>query len=130
FIEENNLDNTVQTFGTLQYSEVPAKMNSYDCSVLFSNYEHQPYVQTESFSCGVPFIGSDVGGIPEFLPEGFGIIVRKGNEEDLYEAMKQVINGKEFATKEEMHRYAQNHFSYGTIARRFDEVYKQVLNES
>ncbi|MFA7686303.1 MAG: glycosyltransferase [Moheibacter sp.] len=130
FIADNHLELQIQVFGTLQYNEVPAKMNAYDCFVLFSNYENQPCVQTESYSCGVPFIGSDVGGIPEFLPEGFGIIVRKGNEDDLYEAMKEVINGKKFASKEAMHQYARDHFSYETIARRFDEVYKKVLNES
>ncbi|SMC35305.1 glycosyltransferase [Moheibacter sediminis] len=128
FIQKNNLEKHIFTFGELSHDKVPDKMNDYDTFVLFSNYENQPCVQAESFASGLSFIGTDVGGIKEFLPESFGFLIEKGNEQQLYEAMKKTIQGKKFASKEEMSAYADSVFSPQVIAKRFDKVYKEILN--
>lgn len=128
FIQKNNLQYHIYTFGELSYEQVPYKMSGYDTFVLFSNYENQPCVQAESFASGLSFIGTDVGGIKEFLPENFGFLIEKGNEEELYNAIKSIIEGKEFASKEEMSEYAEKNFSPQIIAARFDKVYNEILN--
>lgn len=128
FIEDNNLGECIFTFSELSYEQVPDKMSQYDTFVLFSNYENQPCVQAESFASGLSFIGTDVGGIKEFLPKNFGFLIEKGNEEQLYEAMKKVIENEKFAAPKEMFEYAEGNFSPEIIAQRFDQVYKEVLN--
>ena len=96
--------------------------------VMFSNKENQPCVINEAFSCGLPVISTNVGGITEFFPKNFGIIIEKGNENDLYEAMAKCINGKvEFAKPKDMHQYAVNHFSIQIIAKELEKVYSKVL---
>lgn len=127
FIKTHHLEEKVKTFGALKHEEVPRKMAESDCFVLFSNFENQPCVQIESYAAGVPFIGSDVGGISEFMPSEFGILVAKGNEDELFDAMTEVINGRKFKTKEALHEYAVNHFSPVVIAQQFDEIYQKVL---
>lgn len=129
FRKEHQLERFIFTFGKLSYKEVALKMNEFDCFVLFSNYENQPCVQTESFACGLPFIGPDVGGIKEFFPKNFGILIERGREDQLYEAMKSIILGKEFASSEEMHQYVKDNFSPERIAKKFDQIYTQLLNE-
>lgn len=125
---ENQLSDIIFTFGELGYKEVPPKMNQFNCFVLFSNYENQPCVQTESFACGLPFIGTDVGGIKEYFPKNFGYLIEKGNETELYDAMKAVILGKDFESKDKMHEYAKENFSPEVIAKRFDQVYTKILD--
>lgn len=127
FIKVHHLEEKVKTFGALSHEEVPQKMAESDCFVLFSNFENQPCVQIESYAAGVPFIGSDVGGISEFMPSDFGILVTKGNEEELFDAMIEVIKGKKFKSKASLHEYAVNHFSPMVIAQQFDEIYNKVL---
>lgn len=128
FILENKLEKQIQTFGTLSHKEVADKMAKYDCFILFSNYENQPCVQIEAFSSGISFIGTDVGGISEFLPEDFGILIPKGDEEALYQAMRSVCEGKSFASKQEMHEYAVENFSKEVISIKFDKIYNRILN--
>lgn len=127
FIKGNNLQDYIFPFGRLNHEEVNAKMNNANCFVLFSNYENQPCVQAESFACGLPIIATDVGGIKEFFPLDFGILIEKGNEDELYFAMRKVINEIQFASPKIMNAYAEKHFSSVEISKRFDEIYIQIL---
>jgi glycosyltransferase involved in cell wall biosynthesis len=124
---ENNTGNSIFYFPSIPYEKVPEKMREFDCFVLFSNYENQPCVQGESFACGLPFIGTDVGGIKEFLPDKFGFLIEKQNEAELYLAMKKVLKNYPFASKNEMNQYAVNHFSTQKISEKFNAVYNQIL---
>lgn len=127
FISENNLAETVKTFGRLEHHEVNQKMNEADCFVLFSRYENQPCVQAESFAAGLPIIATNVGGIKEFLPENFGILIDSENEDQLYQAMIEVINGKQFESKDELTSYAKKHFAKEEISKKFDEIYNKLI---
>jgi len=75
-------------------------------------------------------IGTDVGGIKEFLPQDCGILIAKADEDALYEAMKSVINGRKFADPADMHRFAVENFSAESLSSRFKNIYLSVLNES
>ncbi|RLZ08295.1 glycosyltransferase [Faecalibacter macacae] len=127
FISENNLAETVKTFGRLEHHEVNQKMNEADCFVLFSRYENQPCVQAESFATGLPIITTNVGGINEFLPENFGILIDSENEDQLYQAMIDVIKGKQFEPKKELTAYAKKHFAKEEISKKFDEIYNKLI---
>lgn len=129
FIQENNLEKTVFLFSELSYHEVAKKMQAYDAFVLFSNYENQPCVQAECFATGLPFIGTDVGGISEFLPKDFGFLIEKGNENELYEALKKIINGFTFVSKEKMNQYANVNFSAEMISEKFNKIYDNILKK-
>lgn len=127
FIKANHFQQYIFPFARLSHSEVNAKMKQADCFVLFSNFENQPCVQIEAFASGIPVIATDVGGIREFFPENFGILIEKRNEQQLYEAMKSAIKGRKFSSPEAMNKYAGNNFSVQSIAKEYDEVYKIML---
>ncbi len=115
-------------FGNLTQAEVSEKMNESDCFILFSHFENQPCVQIESFACGLPVIASDVGGISEVFPEGFGVVIQSENEDELYTAMKNFIENKlVIKPKNEIHQFAKDNFSMEKISEDFDEIYKKVL---
>lgn len=125
FINKNNLQNCIKVFNRLKHQEVCKKMNSVDCFVLFSNYENQPCVQIEAFACGIPVIAKNVGGISEFFPDNFGFLVN--NENELYDAMKKVINGKEFENSIKLNEFAINHFSSSIISKKYNDIYNKML---
>ncbi len=128
YIFENKLEENIKTFGALSHEEVSVKMAQADCFVLFSNYENQPCVQIEAYASGIPFIGTDVGGISEFLPDNFGFLIPKADEQALYEAMLKAIKSK-FATPDEMHQYAVDNFSKEVISEKYDEIYNQIISK-
>jgi L-malate glycosyltransferase len=127
FIKNNKLENYIFTFGSLSEVEVSNKMKNADIFVMFSNKESQPCVINEAFSCGLPVISTNVGGISELFPSEFGILIEKGNENQLYEAMEICIKGEiEFAEADVMHQYSESHFSIKNIAKKIDRIYTHV----
>jgi len=128
-IDEHNARAYITTFGGMSYAEVALKMQHSDCFVLFSTNETQGCVILESFSCGVPVIATRVGGVPEFVQDGFGILI--DNEEQLFHAMKSIIEqSTSFADRKLLRQYVVNHFSKQEIARQFSEVYDEVLRNN
>ena len=115
-------------FGALSQEEVAVKMNEANIFILFSRFENQPCVQIESFACGLPVLASDVGGINEVFPVGFGQIITSENEEELYQSLKNILENKvHFKSKNEIQLFAKENFSMQKIANDFHEIYKQIL---
>lgn len=127
FIEENKLQKIIFPVNPMPYNEVGKFMKNFDAFILFSNYETQSCVRLESFSVGLPFIATNIGGVNEFFPNEFGILVEKGNETELFNAMVSVIENKEFANKEKMHQYVVDNFSMASISNKLNEIYQKVI---
>ncbi len=103
-----------------------SELQTADCLLLFSNYENLPCVVLEAFSCGVPVIATDVGGIGEYFPAHFGSLIKAKDEDALLQEMKTMQrNSSESAA--EMHAYAQTHFSLERIAEDYTKLYEKAL---
>lgn len=94
--------------------------------LLFSNYENLPCVILEAFSCGIPVISTDIGGIKEYFPTEFGFLIERKNENELLEKILDLYN-KPVVNTEKMHNYAVTNFSQDTIAESFSNLYYQAL---
>ncbi len=129
FIEKNQLQHYIKTFGTLTHQEVSEKMKQADAFILFSFKENQPCVIIESFAVGTPVIASDVGGISEFFPSNFGEIIPSNDVDELVNKMEDFIQQKKYASAREMHVYVENNFSVRRIAERFDQVYQSIISK-
>ncbi len=127
FVEKHQLQKYVSVLPAMSHQEVAQQMQDANAFILFSNYENQPCVIVESFSCGLPVIATDVGGVAEYFPNDFGILIEKGNIEALKEAMRLCINGYTFASPETMHEFVESKFSKHKIAEAFDKVYTKAL---
>lgn len=112
----------------LPQKELVKELQSASILVLFSDYESLPCVILEAFSCGIPVISSNVGGIKEYFPSNFGFLIEKGNSKELSKKIKMACF-QEMATKSEMHFYATNHFSKEKIASNFTNLYYKVLKK-
>ncbi len=126
FVNEMDIDLDRCAFiDQLPQEELAEYMRHADVFVLFSNKENLPCVILESFASGTPVISTRVGGIEEYFPSDYGILIPKGDIEALNIALEEVYKNKgRLATAESMFAYARNHFSPMAIARSFDKLYR------
>ena len=127
-IEKSSFRDKIEIFGELTIYEVAEKMKNADCFILFSDDENQPCVIAESFASGIKVISTNVGGISEFFPDNFGILLEKVDVKLLEEAMIKVLNSELNSSKKEISHYAEQTFSKQKIAEKFSEIYNQVLS--
>lgn len=126
-VKENKAGNFIKTFPTLTLKDVAGKMRTSDCFILFSDYESFGCVLLESISSGTPVIATKVGGIPEIINDKNGFLI-SNSEEELYKTMKKVLEHKvTFDEPKDLHEFVRNHFSMNVIAKKFDEIYRQIL---
>lgn len=72
----------------------------YSISDVFVNPTYSdnfPTTNIEALACGLPVITYNTGGSPEAIDKNTGVVVTKGNFEELVEAIDEVLcNGKEY----------------------------------
>ena len=124
----SKFSNEIEIFGMQTLPQVADKMKNADCFILFSDNENQPCVIAESFASGIPVISTKVGGISEYFPENFGILIDKPKPKLLENAMIQILSTKKTSEeREEIVNFAKNNFSKEIIGSRFTEIYNQIL---
>lgn len=129
WVKKHQAQDYIKTFGMISSLEVSQKMKKADCFVLFSDYENQPCVILESFASGIPVIAPDVGGISEILAPERGLLIEKGNEEALLNAMRQVLCKEiSFASPTQIRTFCIQNYSKEIIAQRFSDIYQNLLH--
>lgn len=128
-IEQSGFQHRIDLFGMLTTEQVAAKMKEADCFILFSEDENQPCVLSESFAAGIPVISSDVGGIAEYFPENFGVLIQERTIDQLKIAMKTVLQREGLASRQELAAYAHSKFSVSSIAQQYSTSYFEILND-
>jgi glycosyltransferase involved in cell wall biosynthesis len=121
------LDRFVFFHGTMETQEIAAFLHRCKALVLFSNFENFPCVIPEAWMSGVPVIATEVNGIPEFAHAENSILIEPRNEDQLTQAMLEILHGKHFDAQA-LRAYALEHFSYAAISKQLDEVYRNIRN--
>ena len=109
--------------------------NSSDIFVLPSvvdsqgNTEGLGVVLLEAMACGLPVIGSDVGGIPDIIEDGVtGFLVQ---EKDVVELSKKLINlveDEKFRNKIALQGYesVQDNFAWEVVVKKYINLYNET----
>ena len=119
---------TVIFTGLLEGKSLVKEMSSADLMVVFSNYENFPVVINESFVLGVPVVSTGVGGIPEFLNDANGRLIKASDEQALFNLLNDFLDKKlSFNNKIIKEKY-RNAYSPETIGKELCKVYKSVLD--
>lgn len=123
-IRSNNLQDYVKLLGWKPDEEVPLYMNACDFFVHASFKEGNPTVMFECLSCGKPYVGTAVGGVPEIInSEDYGLLVEPGDVKGLVKIIEAALN-KEWDTHK-IRLYGTN-FTWRNIALETVNVYNTV----
>lgn len=103
-----------------------------DLFLLPSLEDNFPNTALEALACGLPVVGSNVGGIPEIVREAeTGVLFERGNAEALAQAIQRVL-----PEHEQLHRMSTNcritvlnEYSLGIQAQRYLDLYDTLRKE-
>lgn len=118
-------ENVVFAF-SLSIKELIKHYASADIFILPSLYEGQGIVLLESFSCGVPAICSNIGGVIGTLMENEnGIFFEPKNSDNLAEKILFLLENEELRIKlgKKAREIVIKEFDWKIIAKRIEEVY-------
>ncbi len=91
-----------------------------------------PLAPLEAMATGLPVVASNVGGIPEALVYGGGLLVPPNNPEALAEALKKLIEDP--AQREEMgkkgHASYLNYFVWDKVRDQYEVVIDELPKEA
>ena len=95
FIADNNeICSDIIILDNLDWNVIPKYIQNASMVVLPSGYESFGIAALESIACEVPLITTDEGNLPD-LVENAGIIIKYGNSQLLFNAMKQLVEDVE-----------------------------------
>ncbi len=102
-----------------------------DAAVLSSTRnEGIPQAGLQAMFAGCPFVGSNVGGIPEIVKhEQTGLLVRPGDPDDLAAAMDRVLRHKEFGAllAQNARDMVQATFTMEHMGRRMESLFQGLV---
>jgi len=128
FIKETKLEG-VNLLGSMPRTKVLETLKKSDIFVLISDWEGFPYTIIEAMSCGLSVIASDVGGIREAINNECGILVKRGDQQEIKHALERLLKNPSLI--KEMGRNAkerlEKEFSLDKMLRETEQVYKKVI---
>ncbi|MCS7138833.1 MAG: glycosyltransferase family 4 protein [Crenarchaeota archaeon] len=119
--------------GFISYEDLKALYSACDIFVLPSLEEGFGIALTEALASGKPVIGSNVGGIPMQIKDGWnGFLVEPANEEQLSRKIKYLVENSEERKimGQNSRKLAEDQFDWSKIAERYLKVYKEVKDET
>ncbi|MAS95539.1 MAG: hypothetical protein CMO55_20250 [Verrucomicrobiales bacterium] len=115
--------------GSVPSLELPAIMGACDVYLTMTLEDNLPNTVVESLSCGLPVIGTNVGGVPEMVKHGTnGWIVSAGDSEAVSKILTDLVGDKSILKRLSIasREFALQEFSMKKQA----EAYKEAMIES
>ena len=122
-VNKLGLQQNIKFTGEVSNEMVAEIVRSASLFISFSNYENQPCSILESLCCGIPVIATRVGGIPEVIGPQNGILVEPGNEAQLFEGIKKMMERFDEYDRETIANDARMKFGSHTVGRQLHSLY-------
>lgn len=130
-VKELQIGSFVHFAGQLNVVDLCCLYQKSDVFILLSFYENLALVYLEANACGIPVIGSDVGGTREAITDGItGFVVPVDNEKIIYEKTKLLLSNKSLRKKmgEAGKKRVDENFSLATLGKNFDVLLNELKN--
>lgn len=125
-INKYGIEKYVTLTGLLPHKEVSKYMKSCDYYILPSLGEGNPTVMFEALACGLPFIGTNVGGVPEIVNKDVGIVVKSGSSDDIGKGVGEALEKK--WDRDYIAKYGKS-FDWDIISSKYSSIYRNLLSK-
>jgi glycosyltransferase involved in cell wall biosynthesis len=129
FSEQLLLQNSVVFLGEKTPNDVCEWLKKCAFTVIFSNFETDAVVISESLAAGKPIIATNVGGIPEKINKQNGIIVSAENEKELADAMNEMLDNFEKYSSKNISEQAYKNYSFEYVGKQIYQIYKKHIRQ-
>ncbi len=123
----------VRFHGRLEKGALDALIRSASVVVMPSRwYENQPMIVLEAYGCGVPVVGTTLGGTPELIEDGVtGALVPPNDPEALAKALIAFVEDprRALAMGAAGRARVESEFTPELHLRRIDKVYSEAIDE-
>ncbi|MCU0284385.1 MAG: glycosyltransferase [Candidatus Nanopelagicales bacterium] len=127
---EVGVSDHVQFVGAVARSDVPALIRSADVMLVLPWYEPFGMVPLEAMACGLPVVGSAVGGLRDTVEDGrTGLLVPPRTPSAVALAVRRLLSspGLRAAMAEQGPRVAVQRFDWARVAQATEAVYGEML---
>ena len=105
---------------------LPHYYNIAEVLVLPSYAEAQPNVLQEALACNLPSVATHVGGIPDVLDDGIGLMVPPTDEDSLFRGIRDVLDGR-FSINQEKRTKLLGAWQIDNFARTLKKIYSDII---
>jgi glycosyltransferase involved in cell wall biosynthesis len=121
-VKNRHLEKYVHFLGPKAHDQLPDWYRAATVCVLPSYSEGVPNVLLEAAACGIPFVASQVGGIPEIAHLGPSQLVPPGDSLSLAQALGQFISGSSKCSGHGITSMRSHAHAASELTRFFEEI--------
>jgi glycosyltransferase involved in cell wall biosynthesis len=126
--EQLGISSSFRLMGFVSDAELPAYYNAADLFALPSKSgEGLPLVALEAMACGLPVIATDVGGIKEIMPEGYGKLIPPDTPEQMAEAVVEFSARDLSELRKKLRAMIEKKFSWEKNVESLMRIYEQLI---
>jgi glycosyltransferase involved in cell wall biosynthesis len=129
-VEAAGLSAQVTFHGARPKAAIAEMMRGSDLFVLPSRFDNLPCVIVEALASGLPVVSTTVGGIPEMVYEGAGVLVAPDDAPALADALDRVLSNLGSFDRAKTAAAARSSYSLEAVGARLQSIYESVLSES
>ena len=126
---ELGISDRITFYGKYNKEDLPSLCKDANAFVLASRYETFGVVYIEAMAMGLPVIATRCGGPEDFVNNNNGMLVDVEDVIGLTQAIEEMATKWSEYNREEIAKFAKEHFSPEVIASQISDVYKDVLNK-
>ena len=131
-VKNKGLEDKVMFKGQVEYDELPKYYAIADVFVRPSLSEGLGNVFLEAMACGLPVIGTEVGGIPDFLIDRqTGLFCQVNNPKDIADRIKEILENDDLRKTLAKNglELVKEKYSWNKIASQMESIYLKLINE-
>lgn len=124
------LQEIVEFHGVKTKQEIANFMREADLFVLPSEWENLPCVLIEAMASGLPIVATQVGGVPEMVDEGKGVLAPPKDVRRLSEAINFMLDNLSAFSPRDIAADASANFSQPAVGKKFSEIYSRAVDRA
>lgn len=126
-VRSRGIEDLVTFRGWVPKEDVPAMLRRSDLFVLASRYDSNPCAVIEALASGLPVVATAVGGIPEMVHEGMGLLAEPEDAESIAARIASAFDDSGRWDRAAIARAAHERYGADRVGRRLAEIYDEVV---